>query len=210
MDGLTPRRWGVLGGTFDPVHIGHLMAAAEAASALALSRVLFVPARQPPHKPADGLSAAEHRLAMLELAVAEEPAFAVSRIDLDRPGPHYTVDLLRALRREASLADGEALWFVMGADSLQDLPTWRDPETLVRLARLAVLGRPGYEPDMAALARVVPGVREAVDRLEMPLVGVSGTDLRRRVAEGRTIHYQVPRTVERYIARHGLYRSTGP
>lgn len=186
------------------------MAAAEAASALDLSRVLFVPARQPPHKPADALSAAEHRLAMLELAVADEPAFGVSRIDLDRPGPHYTVDLLRALRREASLSEEVALWFVMGADSLQDLPTWHDPQALVRLARLAVLDRPGYEPDLAALARVVPGVREIVDRLEMPLVGVSGTAIRERVAEGRTIRYQVPRAVEDYIARHGLYRSTAP
>ena len=197
-------RVGVFGGTFDPVHHGHLIAAEEARSALGLERVVFVPARQPPHKPAAPITPALHRLAMLALAIAPEPAFATSRADLDAAGPSYTADLL--VRLGAEFGPDVALVFVMGADSLVDLPTWHEPERIVRLATLAVLARPGYAPDLAALERQVPGVTAATRLVDMPRIEISATDLRRRVAAGRPIRFQVPEAVERYVHAAGLYR----
>jgi non-canonical purine NTP pyrophosphatase (RdgB/HAM1 family)/nicotinate (nicotinamide) nucleotide adenylyltransferase len=206
MDGLTPRRVGVMGGTFDPVHIGHLMAAEEAIWALALDRVIFAPAGVPPHKPGATPADAGHRMAMIELAIAGDDRMALSRVDIDRPGPHFTVDMLALLRREGAVPAGAGLWFIMGADSLVDLPTWRDPSGIIRLARLAVVRRPGFAPDLGEVARAVPGVADSVDLVEMPLVGVSGTDIRLRVGEGRPIRHQVPRSVEAYIGAQALYR----
>jgi nicotinate-nucleotide adenylyltransferase len=202
-----PPRVGWLGGTFDPIHIGHLMAAEEARSNLSLDRVLFVPAATPPHKLGVTMSAADHRLAMVELAIADHPGFEASRIDLDRDGPHFTVHLLRLARAELGLDPTETTWFVMGGDSLVDLPTWRDPTGIIAEARLAVISRPGYEPDLTGVARHVPGLAARVDLVEMPLIGVSGTDIRRRVPEGRSIRYHVPAAVESYVHEHGLYRS---
>jgi nicotinate-nucleotide adenylyltransferase len=201
-----PHRVGLLGGTFDPVHVGHLVAAEEARAALALDEVMFVPAAEPPHKPGRPITPARHRLAMLELAVEDHSGFSVSRIDVDRAGPHYTVDLLRLARDQ--LRPGTELFFLMGMDSLSELATWRDPETIIRLARPVVVDRPGYEADLAALEKAVPGVTERVAFVTMPLIGISGTDLRRRVAAGSPIRYQVPAAVERYVRRHRLYLET--
>ena len=199
------RRVGVLGGTFDPVHIGHLVIAEEAAHQLGLDVVVFVPARVPPHKLGATITPAVDRVAMLELAISGNARFALSRVDLEREGPHYTVDMLRLLRRELEVGPGGELFFVMGADSLIELPTWRDPLGIARQARLAVLDRPGFEPDLAALDAALPGVRDRVDLLRVPLIGISGTDLRHRVREGRPIRYLVPEAVEAYIEDHGLY-----
>jgi nicotinate-nucleotide adenylyltransferase len=205
---LRPRRVGLLGGTFDPVHIGHLVAAAEARDALGLDQVLFVPAATPPHKLRVTMSPADHRLAMLELAVADEPAFVASRLDLDRAGPHFTVDLLSLARRRLPITEADGLWFIMGADSLLDLPTWRDPQGIIGLARLAVATRPGYEPVLDELERSIPGLADRVDPVPIPLIGVSGTNIRRRVREGRTIAYHVPRAVEAHVHQHTLYQTS--
>jgi nicotinate-nucleotide adenylyltransferase len=198
-------RVGLLGGTFDPVHIGHLIAANEAVDQLGLDQVLFVPAATPPHKIGVTMSPASHRLAMLELAIADRDEFVSSRIDMDRDGPHFTVDLLRMARRQLELDQTDDLWFVMGGDSLVDLPSWRDPSGIVALARLAVAARPGYDPDLDALERVVPGLPERVDVVEVPLIGVSGSEIRQRVRDGRSIRYQVTPEVEAYVYEHDLY-----
>lgn len=200
------QRIGVLGGTFDPTHVGHLIAAEEAAAAYGLSRVVFAPARMPPHKLGAVLSPAADRLAMLELALASNPRFAVSRVDLDRDGPHYTVDMLALLRSELGLADEDELRFIMGADSLVELPTWHEPLRIARRARLVVVARPGYKPDWASLEDQLPGIAAYVDLLPVPLIGVSATDIRRRVRAGEPIRYQVPDTVAEYISDHQLYR----
>ncbi len=202
-----PTRVGVFGGTFDPVHLGHLIIAEEARATLELDVVLFVPARISPLK-ADAPRAGDPaRVAMLEHAIAGQPAFAVHRVDIDRPPPSYTVDTLARLRAEHEASTD--WWFILGADALADLPAWRDPGGVVAQARLAVFDRPGAVPDLAALAAAVPGLAGRVDRVPAPLVGISATDLRRRVAEGRPIRYQVPAAVEAYIRGHGLYRSGG-
>jgi nicotinate-nucleotide adenylyltransferase len=180
--------------------------AEEAAAALALERVLLVPAGTPPHKLGVPLTDAAHRLAMLEIAVTGNDRFAVSRADLDRPGPHFTVDTLDVVRSACGLGRRDTLWFILGADSLEDLPTWRDPPGIVARARLAVVGRPGHTPDLAVLEAEIPGVAARVDPVAAPLIGVSGTDIRRRVAEGRTIRYHVPDAVADYIRVHDLYR----
>ncbi len=196
------RRIGVLGGTFDPPHYGHLAMAETARVQLALEKVLFVPAGQPPHKMDMVLSPARHRLAMVEAAIADNPAFAVSRADLDRPGPHYTVDLLRYLRRDYPRAD---LYFLMGADSLAELLTWRDPAGILEQAWLAVMPRTGYEPDMEALMAALPALRERLIWLDIPFIEIAATDLRRRVRVGLPIRYLVPPAVEAYIRRERLY-----
>ncbi len=196
------RRIGVLGGTFDPPHYGHLAMAETARVQLALEKVLFVPAGQPPHKMDMVLSPARHRLAMVEAAIADNPAFAVSRADLDRPGPHYTVDLLRHLRRDYPGAD---LYFLMGADSLAELLTWRDPAGILEQARLAVMPRTGYEPDVEALMAALPALRERLIWLDIPFIEIAATDLRRRVRVGLPIRYLVPPAVEAYIRRERLY-----
>jgi nicotinate (nicotinamide) nucleotide adenylyltransferase/non-canonical purine NTP pyrophosphatase (RdgB/HAM1 family) len=196
------RRLGVFGGTFDPVHVGHLIAAAEVQSALRLDAVLFVPAADPPHKRGVRKTPADHRTAMLALAIAGNAWFAISRADLDRPGPHFTVHLLELLRDENPDAK---LFFLLGTDSLAELLTWHAPERLGGLATLVVVSRPGEQPDMGALEARIPGLRADLENVSMPLVGVSATDIRARVRSGRTIRYQVPDRVAEYIARHGLY-----
>jgi nicotinate-nucleotide adenylyltransferase len=200
------RRIGVFGGTFDPVHLGHLIAAAEALSSLELDVVTFLPAGQPPHKPAGSITAPEHRLAMLALALAGNRRLEISRVDLDRPGPHYTVDALEAIRRAEPAAE---LFFLVGADWLAELATWHRPRDLATLATLAVLGRPGFEVEVPALAVAVPGIADRLRAVEMPQIGVSASDLRDRVSAGRPVRYQLPDAVAEYIGRYSLYRGSG-
>ena len=191
-------RVGVMGGTFDPIHLGHLVAASEVAYRFALDRVLFVPTGQPWHK--REVSAAEHRVAMTELAVRDDPRFDVSRADVDRDGPTYTVDTLRDLRAE--LGDEVELFFITGADALGAILTWRDPAEVLRLAHLVGVTRPGHE-----LAD--PGLPEgSVSLVEVPAMAISSTDLRARAASGAPVRYLVPASVERYLVEHGLYRAT--
>jgi nicotinate-nucleotide adenylyltransferase len=193
---------GVLGGTFDPPHHGHLALAATARHQLGLEQVLFVPAGQPPHKPRRPISPALHREAMVSLAIAGKEGFALSRADLDRPGPHYTADLLAILRRAYP---GAELTFLMGSDSLAQFPTWHDPSRVVAQAGLAVLRRPGWEAGLEALESAVPGISRHVVWLEGFIVDVSASQVRQRLRERLPIAELVPPEVERYIRWHRLY-----
>ncbi len=194
---------GILGGTFDPPHIGHLVIAQEAAAYLHLSQVVFVPTRQPPHKPTDNLTPIDMRLEMVRLAIARNPRFTLSRVDVDREGPTYTVDTIRLLRRQ--YGEGTDLYFIMGMDSLVNLPTWHKPEELIQLCWLAVLNRPGYQVDLDELENQVPGVRQRVILIPSPALQVSATDLQRRVQSGEPIEHLVPEPVAAFIYEHGLY-----
>lgn len=194
---------GVMGGTFDPIHIGHLAIGEEAREMLGLDTVLFVPAGQPPHKPAGSVTPVADRVAMVELAIAGNPAFVLSRIEIDRPGPSYTVDTVEALA-----AAGGNLVLILSAETFGELPTWHEPERLFDAARIAVVPREGYPaPDPAWLARAFPGQESRVTYLEGPRLGLSSTAIRARVAAGRSIRYLVPEAVEAYIAKHDLYRT---
>ena len=197
-------RIGVFGGTFDPIHMGHLVAAEESWAQLELERVVFVPAGLPPHKLDEVITPAEHRLAMVELAIASNPHFTLSRVDIDRFGPCYTVDTIEILR--AKWGPEAEIYFIMGSDSLGEILTWHKPERLIRLCRLAVVKRPSYEVDMEELERCLPGITMRVKFINSPTLNISSTDIRRRVREGLPIKYQVPEAVERYIYEHGLYR----
>lgn len=197
-------RLGIFGGSFDPVHLGHLILAETAREQLGLDGLRFLPAARSPHKPDAAPTADAHRVAMLELALAAQPAFALERLDLERPAPSYTVDSLGLLR--ARLGAEVELWWILGSDSLASFPRWRQPERILELARLAVFDRPGPPPDLAALERALPGLAGRLDRLEGPRIEISATDIRQRVRQGRSIRFRVPEPVEAYIRRHRLYR----
>ena len=195
-------RVGILGGTFDPPHYGHLALAEAALAQRQLDQVLFAPAGVQPLKQEERSSTPEHRARMVELAIADQPRFALSRADLDRPGPHYTVDLLIIIQQQYPDA---ALWFIMGEDSLSDLLRWRDPARVIRLARLAVLRRPGYEPDWAVLDRALPDLRAQIDWIDHAELAISASDIRRRVRHGLPIAALVPERVLAYLVAQRLY-----
>jgi nicotinate-nucleotide adenylyltransferase len=196
-------RLGLLGGTFDPPHYGHLVTAQEVTWRLKLDRVLFLPARQNPLKRGEPSSDVEDRCEMVRLAIADNPDFELSRLDMDRPPPSYTADLLRALH-----AAERELFFVIGADILPELARWREPYLILRMARLTVVTRPGSPPpDLAALSALLPAARERVDIVDIPGVAIASRDLRHRVRNGLPIRYLTPPAVERYIADRGLYRA---
>lgn len=202
------RRVGVLGGTFDPVHYGHLVIAEEVYAALDLAEMVFVPAGHPPHKPESMVAPAHHRLAMLELAITGNPHFSISRVDLERPGPSYTVETLRLLRRQ--WGEQTALFFLIGWDSLEDFLTWRDPAGILeQLSYLVAVRRPGYAEEdgyRASLEARLPGITERLLVVPVPQLEISSTELRERVAEGRPIRYQLPERVEQYIEQYNLYQ----
>ncbi len=204
---IHPGSLGIMGGTFDPIHLGHLAVAEEAREALGLERVLFVPAGLPPHKPDRPVTAPAHRVAMIELAIAGHPAFELSRLETDRSGPSYTADTL-ALLAAGERAAGRTpdLVLVLSAETFRELPTWHEPERLLDACRVAVVPREGYPaPGRAWLAEHFPGREDRVTLLDGPRLGVSSTAIRRRVARGRSIRYLVPAAVEAYIAEHHLY-----
>jgi nicotinate-nucleotide adenylyltransferase len=197
---------GVLGGTFDPVHWGHLAIAESARETLGLERVLFVPGGQPPHKTDRAVTPGDQRAAMLEAAIADNASFAVSRIEVDRRGLSYTADTLAELVRQPAFARRE-VWFLLSAEALAGFPTWHEPDRILSLACLAVVpraGRPGIDP--AELERLLPTARGRVRWLEGPAIDVSASDIRDRAASGRSIRYLVPPAVAAYIEHHGLYR----
>jgi nicotinate-nucleotide adenylyltransferase len=199
-------RAGVLGGTFDPPHLGHLILAQEALQALGLSQVLFVPAGEPWRKAGRELSPRDHRLAMVLLAVRDNPHLAVSTAEVDRPGPSYTSETLAELRQQ--LGSETELFFIMGADSLSDFPHWHQPHRILELARLAVaerapLGDEGLQEGIPE--EMAEALRERVVWLPMPLVAISASAVRERVRQGLPIRYWVPPAVEEYIHDHGLY-----
>jgi nicotinate-nucleotide adenylyltransferase len=195
------RRVGVMGGTFDPIHHGHLVAAEEARWQFGLDRVVFVPTGQPWQKAA-GVSDAEDRYLMTVIATASNPAFSVSRLEIDSPRPTYTVDTLRRLRSE--LSPDVRLFFVTGADAVLQILTWKDPDEVLALAELIAATRPGH--DLADLAEKVPAAAGRVHPMRIPALAISSTEIRARVAAGAPIQYLVPEGVARYIEKRGLYR----
>ena len=200
----TPRRIGVLGGTFDPPHLGHLWLAALAADALDLGRVLFMPAAQPPHKGGRVISKGTDRLLMTRLAIHADPAFDLSPLEMERPGPSYTIDSVAELKRLHPEAE---LFLVMAADSLAQIDTWREPDRLLDEIEWAVGPRTGTElPDRLALEVRFGDRASRIHLLEGPALDVSSSEIRRRVAAGHTIRYLVPREVEELIIDRELYR----
>jgi nicotinate-nucleotide adenylyltransferase len=195
------RRIGIMGGTFDPIHHGHLVAAEEARWQFRLDQVLFIPTGRPWQKPV-GVSPAEDRYLMTVIATASNPAFAVSRLEVDIPGPSYTVDTLRRLRSE--LPEGTRLLFIGGADLLQQLLTWKEPEQVLALAELIAATRPDFDVD--DVVQKVPAAAGRIHRMEIPALAISSSDIRARVARGDPIEYLVPEGVARYIQKRALYR----
>jgi nicotinate-nucleotide adenylyltransferase len=191
-----------MGGTFDPIHHGHLVAASEVQSWFGLDEVVFVPTGQPYQKADRDVSAAEDRYLMTVIATASNPAFRVSRVDIDRDGATYTIDTLRELHAE--LPDAE-LYFITGADALGDILGWRDPEQLFELAHFVGCTRPGYDMDRSTLDGM-PGDRVTI--VEIPALAISSTDCRARTAKGEPVWYLVPDGVVQYIAKHHLYEGS--
>lgn len=194
-------RIGIYGGTFDPIHQGHLILAEACREACGLDQVWFVVAGAPPHKPA-GRTDASHRVEMARLAVAGHPSFSVSDRETRRPGPHYSVDTLQAIREEQPDAE---LSFLIGGDSLVDLPQWREPGRILQLATLVVANRAGFDPAPPAIPPAPGDPPLPIRHVAIPPIGIASSDLRRRLGEGRSIRYQVPAAVAAYIAAHRLY-----
>lgn len=205
MTGLRPERVGVMGGTFDPPHLAHLVAGAVARAALGLDRVLFVPAGEPWRKGGRSVTPGPLRLRLLRAALEPMGAWAEeSAIEVERPGPSYTAETLAELERRRP---GDARWIVLGADALADLPLWHRPRAIAEQARIALAGRPGEEGEVSAAVRAaVPGIESGIDRLPMPALAISASDLRERVRGGRSTALLVPREVRRLIDELGLYR----
>ena len=193
---------GLLGGTFDPPHNGHLRLAQAALDQLQLDHVFFAPAGLQPLRQTERHTPPEQRARLVELAIADQPRFELSRLDLDRPGPHYTVDLLALAHRQSPEA---ALWFILGEDSVSDLLRWRDPARLITLARLAVLRRPGSEPDWPTLDAALPDLRARLDWLDHPVIDLAARSIRQRVRDHRPIDHLVPAAVATFIRKHHLY-----
>jgi nicotinate-nucleotide adenylyltransferase len=191
-----------MGGTFDPIHYGHLVTAEEALWQFSLDEVLFVPTGQPWMKDRPDVSPPEHRYLMTVIAVSSNPHFRVSRLELDREGPTYTVDTLRALKEQ--YGEKTELFFVSGADAILEIFGWKDPEEILELARFIAATRPGY--DIARFEREAPTRHPNVEVMSVPALAISSTDIRRRVREGSPIRYLVPEGVKTYIEKSGLYR----
>jgi nicotinate-nucleotide adenylyltransferase len=199
---VVPGSVGIFGGTFDPIHHGHLAIAEEAREALGLEVVRFVPAAVSPFKPDRAVTDAGHRLAMVEAAIAGNPAFEASRVELDRPGPSYTVETLEA---GAAAGDTDA-WLIVSSEALAGFPRWREPDRILELARLAVVPRGGFEPlGETWVGSQFPGREDRFAFLPGPLLPISGSVVRRRAAAGRSVRYLVPEAVAAYIARNRLY-----
>ena len=195
---------GVLGGTFDPVHLGHLIIAEEVRSKLELAEVIFVPAGEPWLKPHRSISAAADRLEMLHRALQSNPRFRVSTVDIDRPGPSYSVDTIADLRNQMG-AEAE-FYFIIGPDALAGLPNWREPTRLAEICQIVGVTRPGYRDfDLSSLEPSIPQASRRIMLLDVPQIGISSSEIRERVAQGLPIRYQVPEPVEEYIRQQELY-----
>ncbi|HWB72463.1 MAG TPA: nicotinate-nucleotide adenylyltransferase [Egibacteraceae bacterium] len=194
-------RLGIMGGTFDPIHLGHLVTAEQARADLGLDEVVFIPAGQPWQKSRQ-VTAGEHRYLMTVLATSANAAFSVSRLEIDKSGPTYTVETLRDIRDR--LPD-EALFFVTGADAIVNILTWKDAEECLELAEFVAATRPGY--DLHTLED--EGVRQQVRVLDVPALAISSSDVRQRFSSGRPVRYLIPREVEQYARKHALYGTPG-
>ena len=200
-------RVGLLGGTFDPIHNGHLVIAERVRLRLSLDEVLFMPAGRPRLRTSSPTSAA-HRVQMVRLAIAGRPYYKLSTMEIERLGPSYTVDTVAELREQ--LGSGEELYFILGWDSLVEFPRWREPSQIIKKCFLVAVPRPGSQrPDLSALGTLVPGLAERVILLDAPHVDIRASEIRRRVARGLPFRYLVPEPVADYIKQHGLYASKG-
>ena len=199
-------RIGIYGGTFDPVHYGHLVLAETCREACGLDEVWFIPAQVSPHKLDVRVSPPGARVDMLEFAIAGIPEFKVVRMELDRPGPSYTVDTLEQIGRDRP---DDELFLFLGADSVADFPTWRDPQRIAELATLVVVNRGREAPRLASLELFRPGSRGTLE-VEMPGIDLSASGIRQRIAQGKSIRFQVPRAVEHYIREKRLYLTSEP
>jgi nicotinate-nucleotide adenylyltransferase len=198
-------RIGIFGGTFDPPHLGHLILADEAVDHLRLNRLLWVLTPDPPHKPGQPISDSRSRLRLVRLAIRGNPAFEISRVDLDRTGPHYALDSMKILREQYPQAE---LIYLIGGDSLHDLPTWYRPAELVQLCHtIGVMRRPGDEVDLSLLESKIPGISAKIAWIDAPLLEISSSQIRQRAAAGQAFRYYVPPLVYRDICRTGLYRN---
>jgi nicotinate-nucleotide adenylyltransferase len=197
-------RIGIFGGTFDPPHLGHLILSEEAFHHLELDRLLWVLTADPPHKQGHPITPLETRLALVHAAIDDNPCFELSRVDIDRPGPHFSVDTVRLLAREYPNAE---LYYLIGGDSLHDLPTWHTPQELLReVTALGVMRRPGDHVDLAGLEQAVPGVTEKVRFIDAPLLEISSSQIRARVTAGMPYRYFLPERVYQYVRSLRLYQ----
>lgn len=199
------RRIGVFGGTFDPIHVGHLIVAEILQHELELERVIFLPAGRPPHKPSQVLAADHDRIEMIRRATRRSPSFIISMIDLERPGYSFTAKSLQIL---SDSIDGEVdLYFLMGQDSLRSFPTWHRPDLIAEQARLGVALRPGFDVKVSEIEALVPETKGRIEVVPVPLIGISSRDIRQRIVEGKPYRYQVPPLVADYIDEMDLYQS---
>jgi len=195
---------GVLGGTFDPIHIGHFILAEAVRARLNLAEILFVPAGQPWLKVDSPISPAEHRVEMVRLAIAGKPYFKLSTMEIERAGPTYTVDTIAELK--VQLGAGNELFFILGWDNLAELPRWWQPSRLITMCRLVAVPRPDYPlPDLKALEASIPGLSQRVTLMDKPEIDISASAIRNRVARGLFIHHLVPEPVDEYIRQRKLY-----
>lgn len=196
-------RIGILGGTFDPPHLGHLVLAEYAVEELGLSQVLFVPAADPPHKRGIVRSPISLRLPMLELAIDNDPRYRISRVDIDRPGPHYAVDMVGLLQ---DAMPNTELYFLMGSDSFSELPNWSRPDELIRRCKIVVHDRPGKGWSPMMHEAILPELAERTIIIKFPRLGISSTEISARLDAGLSVRYLVPEAVLDYIAQHGMYQ----
>jgi nicotinate-nucleotide adenylyltransferase len=195
---------GLLGGTFDPPHLGHLILAAEAYHQLGLNRLLWVLTPTPPHKPGLPISPVEQRIALVQAAIDADPAFELSRIDIDRPPPQFALDTVRLLKEQQPSAE---VIYLMGGDSLHDLPSWHRPQEFVAACdALGVMRRPGYRIELSALEAVLPGIIKKIHFVDTPLLDISSSDIRMRISNGQPYRYFLPPGVWKLIQTQGLYR----
>ena len=195
---------GVLGGTFDPIHMGHLIIAEEAKVRLNLAEILFVPAGLPWLRMNSPILAVEHRVQMVRLAIGDKPYFKLSTVEIERPGPSYTVDTIAELEGQFGVED--ELFFILGWDNLAELSKWREPSRLIKMCYLVAVPRVGYSlPDLNSLEAAIPGLAQRVTMLDTPLIDISASEIRNRVAQGLSIEHLVPEPVDKYIREQGLY-----
>ena len=203
---LMPTRIGLFGGTFDPPHLGHLILASEAQSQLELDRLLWVLTPEPPHKLEQIITSIEHRLAMVQLAIADNPTFELSRVELERPGPHYTLDTIQEIAEKNPRAQ---IVPIIGGDSLNDLPKWHEPQKLVYACHwIGVMRRPHEEPSLKELERDLPGISSKIHYVDAPLLEIASREIRNRIAEGKSVRYYLPSSVYEYIEQHHLYEQS--
>jgi len=199
-----PDRIGLFGGTFDPPHLGHLILASEAQSQLELTRLLWILTPEPPHKQDQEITPIEHRLAMVKLAIADNAAFELSRVELDRPGPHYTLDSVKIIAKQNPDAE---IVPIIGGDSLRDLPTWHEPRELLYACHwVGVMRRPSDAANLEALEHELPGISSKIHYVDAPLLEIASREIRNRIANGRSVRYYLPQAVYEYINEHHLYQ----